>query len=88
MRGRPWHPALVHFPIACWVLATLIDVGGHIVALPSGQVGGPGPGQIEAGGAIAAGYGPHSGGVRFDCNPGLWGAILQIAGPDHHFTMI
>jgi uncharacterized membrane protein len=21
-----WHPAIVHFPIACWVLATLIDL--------------------------------------------------------------
>lgn len=35
MRGLPWHPALVHFPVACWILATLIDVGGHVVALPA-----------------------------------------------------
>ena len=26
MLRRRWHPALVHFPIACWVLATLIDL--------------------------------------------------------------
>jgi uncharacterized membrane protein len=25
MRGHPWHPVLVHFPIACWTLAALID---------------------------------------------------------------
>jgi uncharacterized membrane protein len=23
---RRWHPAIVHFPIACWVLTTLIDL--------------------------------------------------------------
>lgn len=23
--SHPWHPVLVHFPIACWVLATLLD---------------------------------------------------------------
>lgn len=34
MRRLPWHPALVHFPVACWVLATLIDGVGHIAALP------------------------------------------------------
>jgi uncharacterized membrane protein len=26
MLRRRWHPALVHFPIACWVLTTLIDL--------------------------------------------------------------
>ncbi len=26
MLRRRWHPALVHFPIACWMLATLIDL--------------------------------------------------------------
>jgi uncharacterized membrane protein len=31
---HPWHPAFVHFPIACWVLATLVDIGGWFVALP------------------------------------------------------
>ncbi|WP_297829788.1 DUF2231 domain-containing protein [Thermomonas sp.] len=25
---HPLHPALVHFPIACWVLASLADFGG------------------------------------------------------------
>jgi uncharacterized membrane protein len=30
----PWHPALVHFPIACWVLATLVDVVGQFHAIP------------------------------------------------------
>src|SRR5690606_20795697 len=25
-RSPPWHPAVVHFPLACWVLATLFDV--------------------------------------------------------------
>ena len=27
MLRRRWHPALVHFPIACWMLTTLIDLG-------------------------------------------------------------
>ena len=26
MLRRRWHPAIVHFPIACWVLTTLIDL--------------------------------------------------------------
>jgi uncharacterized membrane protein len=26
MLRQRWHPALVHFPIACWMLATLIDL--------------------------------------------------------------
>lgn len=26
-RSPPWHPAFVHLPLACWVLATLFDVG-------------------------------------------------------------
>ena len=24
--SHPWHPALVHFPIACWCLALLVDL--------------------------------------------------------------
>lgn len=32
---HPWHPAVVHFPIACWVLATLVDVAGLFVTLPA-----------------------------------------------------
>lgn len=31
---HPWHPAVVHFPIACWVLATLVDLGGWFIELP------------------------------------------------------
>ncbi len=34
MRGRPWHPALVHFPIACWILATLIDLVAKFTTFP------------------------------------------------------
>ena len=34
MRGRPWHPALVHFPVACWILATLVDVVAKFRAIP------------------------------------------------------
>ena len=26
---HPLHPALVHFPIACWSLATLADIAGQ-----------------------------------------------------------
>src|SRR5690606_40767462 len=26
---HPLHPALVHFPIACWTLATLADIGSR-----------------------------------------------------------
>ena len=26
MKGHPWHPAFVHFPIALWTVAALIDV--------------------------------------------------------------
>lgn len=32
MSARRWHPAVVHFPLACWVLATLLDIG-HLLAL-------------------------------------------------------
>ncbi|HNP37108.1 MAG TPA: hypothetical protein PKK10_14750 [Woeseiaceae bacterium] len=35
MKGHPLHPALVHFPLACWVLATLVDVISQFVLLPS-----------------------------------------------------
>ena len=34
MRGYPWHPALVHFPIACWILATLVDLVEKFKAIP------------------------------------------------------
>lgn len=28
LRNHPLHPALVHFPVACWSLATLADIAG------------------------------------------------------------
>ena len=31
---HPWHPAVVHFPIACWILAAPVDLAGHFVSLP------------------------------------------------------
>ena len=34
MRAHPWHPLLVHFPIACWTLAALIDSATLLGALP------------------------------------------------------
>jgi uncharacterized membrane protein len=34
MRAHPWHPAIVHFPIACWSLAALIDAAALVGALP------------------------------------------------------
>jgi len=34
MRAHPWHPAIVHFPIACWSMAALIDAAALVGALP------------------------------------------------------
>jgi uncharacterized membrane protein len=34
LRAHPWHPLLVHFPIACWTLATLVDAATLIGVLP------------------------------------------------------
>ena len=34
MRIHPWHPVVVHFPIACWTIAVLIDVAQLGGALP------------------------------------------------------
>src|SRR5262252_8700058 len=34
VRAHPWHPLLVHFPIACWTLAALIDTATLVGALP------------------------------------------------------
>ncbi len=34
MRAHPWHPLLVHFPIACWTIAALIDATTLAGALP------------------------------------------------------
>lgn len=33
--SHPMHPALVHFPIACWSLATLADVLGIFIDEPT-----------------------------------------------------
>ena len=32
---HPLHPALVHFPIACWSLATAADLAGLAFAEPA-----------------------------------------------------
>lgn len=37
---HPLHPALVHFPIACWTLATLADVGSRWWGDPAWRVAG------------------------------------------------
>lgn len=43
----PWHPAFVHFPLACWVLATLFDVAALAgLSLPS-EWGLPDPGAVS-----------------------------------------
>jgi uncharacterized membrane protein len=34
VRAHPWHPLLVHFPIACWTLAVLLDTATLLGALP------------------------------------------------------
>src|SRR4051812_33153622 len=34
MRAHPWHPLLVHFPIACWTLSGLIDTAALLGVLP------------------------------------------------------
>jgi len=34
MNGHPWHPVIVHFPLACWVLATLVDVASRLFSMP------------------------------------------------------
>lgn len=38
--AHPLHPALVHFPIACWSLATFSDVVGFWWGAPAWQLGG------------------------------------------------
>ncbi|HEU4617719.1 MAG TPA: DUF2231 domain-containing protein [Gammaproteobacteria bacterium] len=35
---HPLHPAIVHFPIACWVLAALLDLG---ICMAAALLGGP-----------------------------------------------
>lgn len=39
MRAHPWHPLLVHFPIACWTLAALIDSATFLGVLPQAIAG-------------------------------------------------
>jgi uncharacterized membrane protein len=34
MRAHPWHPVLVHFPIAFWTTAVLLDVAALLRLLP------------------------------------------------------
>lgn len=34
MTAHPWHPVFVHFPLACWVLATAIDLAGQLFLIP------------------------------------------------------
>ncbi|HEX5420445.1 MAG TPA: DUF2231 domain-containing protein [Gammaproteobacteria bacterium] len=46
MKRLPWHPAIVHFPLACWVLATLLDLA-HLFALDA-RIG-----QLDASAAAA-----------------------------------
>jgi uncharacterized membrane protein len=36
MRTHPWHPVLVHFPIACCALAALVDAADLLGWLPAG----------------------------------------------------
>lgn len=31
---HPWHPAFVHFPIACWVLTTFFDLAALLGLVP------------------------------------------------------
>ena len=38
--SHPLHPALVHFPIACWSLATFSDIAGFWWGAPAWQLGG------------------------------------------------
>lgn len=38
--AHPVHPALVHFPIACWSLATIADVVGALSTINTSQFAG------------------------------------------------
>ena len=35
MTEHPWHPAFVHFPLACWVLAAMLDIATHFFSIPA-----------------------------------------------------
>lgn len=41
MMRHPLHPALVHFPVACWSLATAADLAGLVWGEPAWQFAGP-----------------------------------------------
>ncbi|MDR7135972.1 putative membrane protein [Lysobacter niastensis] len=59
MRHRhPLHPALVHFPVACWSLATAADFAGFIWGEPVWRLAGilMVTGTVIAVAAIAAGF--------------------------------
>ena len=59
MRHRhPLHPALVHFPVACWSLATAADFAGYAWGEPAWQLAGVLmlAGTAIAVAAIAAGF--------------------------------
>lgn len=59
MRHRhPLHPALVHFPIACWSLATVADFAGYVWGEPAWRLAGVlmVAGTVIAVAAIAAGF--------------------------------
>jgi uncharacterized membrane protein len=36
MRNHPWHPLLVHFPIAFWAAAVLLDAAALLHLIPDG----------------------------------------------------
>lgn len=56
--SHPLHPALVHFPVAAWTLATLVDIGGLVWSDPLlWQCGGLLMGVGCAAGLLAAGAG-------------------------------
>ena len=38
--AHPIHPALVHFPVACWSLATIADIVGVFSTIPTRQFAG------------------------------------------------
>ncbi len=42
MRAHPWHPVLVHFPIACWTIAALIDGAALLGFSPASAASVPG----------------------------------------------
>lgn len=56
--GHPLHPAIVHFPIACWILAALADAAWLVNADPffaRAALWLQGAGLVAAGAAVIAG---------------------------------